>query len=345
MIRPHFFCFIAGERQARGVEGRRQVDRHDRVPFVRREALDRRDVLDAGIVDEDVGRAELGGAAGDHRLDLRRVGQVGAVVQARPARPSASRSRPRSPKPLSITFAPSAASARAIARPMPEVEPVTSATLPSRIMTSPLASASRHRVPLLQPGEGLAHYGVTAGETCMVRLGGEDPSSNFEDRTGQGGGFGFGGGGGGNLLGCLLPLVMSRFGIVGVLILLLGYCALTQLGGGGGWSSPSGPTTSAPAAAQSTPRPRTCGDFLTRVLGSTEETWRRDLRERAAHAISRPRMVAYSQRNADRAAAWARRRWGRSTARPTRRSTSTRISSTSLSRRFQAPGDFAAGSM
>ena len=34
----------------------------------------------------------------------------------------------------------------------------------------------------------------------MVRLGGEDPSSNFEDRTGQSGGFGLGGGGGSNLL-------------------------------------------------------------------------------------------------------------------------------------------------
>ena len=36
----------------------------------------------------------------------------------------------------------------------------------------------------------------------MVRLGGEGPSGNFEDRTGQGGGFGFGGGGGGNMLDC-----------------------------------------------------------------------------------------------------------------------------------------------
>src|ERR1700679_1301477 len=35
-----------------------------------------------------------------------------------------------SPNPLSITLAPSAASARAVASPMPEVEPVTSAVLP-----------------------------------------------------------------------------------------------------------------------------------------------------------------------------------------------------------------------
>jgi predicted metalloprotease len=39
-----------------------------------------------------------------------------------------------------------------------------------------------------------------------MRLGGDGPSSNFEDRTGSpGGGFGFGGGGGGNMLGGILP--------------------------------------------------------------------------------------------------------------------------------------------
>ena len=104
-----------------------------------------------------------------------------------------------------------------------------------------------------------------------MRLGGEDPSSNFEDRTGQSGGFGGLGGGGGNLLGCLLPLVLSRFGIVGVVILLLGYCALTQFGGGGGLLPSSGPPTNAPSAASRLdPKMK---DFLTRVLGSTEQTW------------------------------------------------------------------------
>ena len=104
-----------------------------------------------------------------------------------------------------------------------------------------------------------------------MRLGDEDPSSHFQDRTGQGG---FGGGGmGGNALGCLLPLVMSRFGIGGVLILLLGYCALTQFGGGGvltggGGSAPqvqsqSGRSTLDPAIQ----------DTVLRVLGSTERRW------------------------------------------------------------------------
>jgi len=64
-----------------------------------------------------------------------------------------------------------------------------------------------------------------------MRLGGEPESSNFEDRTGQGGGgFGFGGGGG-NALGCLIPLIMSRFGIGGVLVLIVGYFLLSSLGG------------------------------------------------------------------------------------------------------------------
>ena len=103
-----------------------------------------------------------------------------------------------------------------------------------------------------------------------MRLGDEPESSHFEDRTGQSGGFG-GFGGGSNLLGCLLPLVASRFGIVGVIILVLGYCALTQLGGGGGGLLPSGPQTSTPTAqSRLDPNMR---QFLTRALESTEEVW------------------------------------------------------------------------
>ena len=104
-----------------------------------------------------------------------------------------------------------------------------------------------------------------------MRLGGEPESGNFEDRTGQSGWMGFGGGGG-NLLGCLLPMVASRFGIVGVLILVIGYCALTQLGGGSGGLLPSsGPQQSVPAG-QSTLSPD-MQHFLKRGLGSTEQTW------------------------------------------------------------------------
>ena len=103
-----------------------------------------------------------------------------------------------------------------------------------------------------------------------MRLGDEDPSRNFEDRTGQSG-LGFGGGGGGGF-GLILGLVASRFGIIGILILLLGYCVLTSLGGGGGIiGSGSGPTASTPAG-KSTLDPAT-KDMLLRVLGSTERRW------------------------------------------------------------------------
>jgi hypothetical protein len=124
-----------------------------------------------------------------------------------------------------------------------------------------------------------------------MRLGGEGPSGNFQDRTG-GGGFGGFGGGGGNMLGCLLPLVMSRFGIVGVVILLLGYCALQSFGGGGGLLPTGGGTSPAAQSGRSTLDP-TMRDFLTRVLGSTEETWT-EIFAKSGQRYTPTTMVAYS---------------------------------------------------
>ncbi len=60
-----------------GVERRGQVDGDDRVPLFRREILDRGDMLDAGIVDEHVHRAEAFGGGGDQRpapVGFRHVG-------------------------------------------------------------------------------------------------------------------------------------------------------------------------------------------------------------------------------------------------------------------------------
>jgi uncharacterized protein len=107
-----------------------------------------------------------------------------------------------------------------------------------------------------------------------MRLGGGPESDNFEDRTGQsGGGLGLGGGGG-NPLGCLIPLVASRFGIGGVVVLVIGYFLLSSLGGlggGGGGSQVPGSQQSAPAG-QSRLDPKTA-QFLRTVLGYTEQTW------------------------------------------------------------------------
>ena len=59
-------------------------------------------------------------------------------------------------------------------------------------------------------------------------------SENVRDQRGRSfGGGGFGGGGGG-MFGMLFGLVLSRFGIGGVLLLALGYCAMTMMSGTGG---------------------------------------------------------------------------------------------------------------
>jgi predicted metalloprotease len=127
-----------------------------------------------------------------------------------------------------------------------------------------------------------------------MRLGGEPESSNFDDRTGQGG-SGLGGmGGGGNMLGCLLPLVMSRFGLGGVVVLVIGYFILSSLGGlgGGGGLLPSNAPQQSAAAGQSKLDPQ-MKQFLVRVLGSTEETWTEIFAKKGAR-YTPTTMVAYS---------------------------------------------------
>ena len=121
-----------------------------------------------------------------------------------------------------------------------------------------------------------------------MRLGGEPESGNFEDRTGQSGGFGLGGGGGGGF-GMLLGLVGSKFGIVGVLVLLLGYCALTSLGGLGGGG---GGITSGGKSGEST-LDANVRTFLVRVLGSTEEVWT-DAFRKSGSQYQPTTLVAYS---------------------------------------------------
>ena len=169
-----------------------------------------------------------------------------------------------------------------------------------------------------------------------MRLGGEGPSGNFEDRTGQGGGFGFGGGGG-NMLGCLLPFVMSRFGFVGVIILLLGYCVLSQIGGGGGGLVPSGPTTSAPSG-QSTLSPQ-MRDFLTRVLGSTEETWS-EIFAKNGQRYTPTTMVAYTS-GTQTACGFGQAAMGPFYCPNDKKIYIDPAFFNELSRRFGAPGDFA----
>jgi hypothetical protein len=114
-----------------------------------------------------------------------------------------------------------------------------------------------------------------------MRLDDYRTSDNVSDQRGQS--FGGGGGGlGGGLFGLLFSLVASRFGIGGVLILALGYCALTTLGGGGDGSlRVGGGTQVAPneaqggANAEEACRIDAASRFSCQVLANTEDTWKR----------------------------------------------------------------------
>jgi hypothetical protein len=115
-----------------------------------------------------------------------------------------------------------------------------------------------------------------------MRLDDYRSSDNVSDQRGQSfGGGGFGGGGGG-MMGLLFGLVLSRFGIGGVLILLLGYCALSTFGGGGGLGVGGPGAAVAPHQASRTggTAQQACAvdqasAFSCRVLASTEDTWQR----------------------------------------------------------------------
>jgi len=127
-----------------------------------------------------------------------------------------------------------------------------------------------------------------------MRFGDERESSNFEDVTGSGGG-GFGGFPGGGL-GCLLPLIASRFGIGGVAVLVIGYFLLSSLGGlgGGGGSSvaPTAQQVGAPAGqSRLDPNKR---HFMLQVLASTEDVWTNLLRKQGI-VYSPTTLVAYSE--------------------------------------------------
>jgi predicted metalloprotease len=169
-----------------------------------------------------------------------------------------------------------------------------------------------------------------------MRFGDDRESSNFEDVTGRSG-TGFGGGGGG--LGCLIPLVASRFGIGGVIVLVIGYFLLSSLGGlsglGGGGGSLAPTTQRSATAGQSTLDPAT-RHFMLQVLGSTEDVWNKLLGGRYTPTT----LVAYSRSYQSGCGA------AQSAMGPFYCPTDQKIYLDTeffdeLSRRFQAPGDFA----
>jgi len=96
-------------------------------------------VLDAGVVDQDVDAAEVALGIGEQLGDLCRWSDTSAPWWPTlwPCRPTSASAAEASPKPLRIRLAPASASFSAMPRPIPLVEPVTSAVLPVRFMVSP----------------------------------------------------------------------------------------------------------------------------------------------------------------------------------------------------------------
>lgn len=70
----------AGERQADGMERRRQVHRERLVPALHGEVLDRREMAHHGIVHQDVHAAPGARGLGHHVADAVRLGEIGADV-------------------------------------------------------------------------------------------------------------------------------------------------------------------------------------------------------------------------------------------------------------------------
>jgi predicted metalloprotease len=171
-----------------------------------------------------------------------------------------------------------------------------------------------------------------------MRFGDERESTNFRDDTGRS--FGGFGGGGGNPLGCLIPLVASRFGIGGVVVLLVGYFIISSLGGLGnlGGGQIGAPSQQAAQPGQSNLDPNT-KRFTLQVLASTEDTWASLLSKQGVR-YTPTQLVFYSE--ADQSGCGAAQSAMGPFYCPTDKSIYLDTEFfTELSRRFQAPGDFA----
>lgn len=166
-----------------------------------------------------------------------------------------------------------------------------------------------------------------------MRFGDERESSDYVDDTGNGGlGGGFGGGG----LGCLLPLIASRFGLGGVVVVVIGYFLLNSLGGIGGNITPGSQPVAPSGASRLDPQTK---HFTLQVLGSTEDTWGELLKTRGIQ-YTPTKLVFYSESDESGCGA------ARSAMGPFYCPTDQRIYLDTeffreLSQRFQAPGDFA----
>jgi predicted metalloprotease len=177
-----------------------------------------------------------------------------------------------------------------------------------------------------------------------MRFGDRDTSDNVESQRGMSFGGGGGGGGGfGGIGGLLFGLVASRFGIGGIIVLVIlmfvfgGGNPLGMLGGGGGTAVAPHQATgqSADQICQSDPTTR----FSCQVLGSTETVWTR-LFAAQGRQYQAPRLVFYD-RNGRSGCGAAQSAMGPFYCPSDQRIYLDTAFFQELQQRFRAPGDFA----
>ncbi|WBH17311.1 KPN_02809 family neutral zinc metallopeptidase [Sphingomonas radiodurans] len=136
-----------------------------------------------------------------------------------------------------------------------------------------------------------------------MRLDDFDPNINVEDQRGQSFGGGGGGGGGGLLLG-LLPMIGSRFGCGGIVVVLIIFAVFGGLGNLGGLIPGVGTTTAPTRTEQSggggsTAQAACSADAATRAtcnaFSSAENTWEQ-LFAQSGTRFEAPKLVFYGGR-------------------------------------------------
>jgi predicted metalloprotease len=177
-----------------------------------------------------------------------------------------------------------------------------------------------------------------------MRLDDEQESSNVEDRRGEGGGFNFPGMGGGGLqlggrgMGC------GTLVIVVVLALVFGINPLTLLGGGGPASGPDTAPTEQIGQPQPAGAPRQESEtdrFVAKVLGTTERTWAEIFQREVGQRYVDPKLVLFSGSVRSGCGA-AQAAMGPFYCPADQKVYLDQSFFDELSRRFGAPGDFAA---
>lgn len=118
-----------------------------------------------------------------------------------------------------------------------------------------------------------------------MRLDDQRESGNIENRRDEGG-IGFGGsgqqagglgGGLGSLLGIFLPLIGSRFGLIGIVVVVGGLMLFNCMGSMQMAAPPTPQVSAGPASAPGTAAPgqieNATDSFVARVLATTEDSW------------------------------------------------------------------------